>query len=104
MSALFNNRPDGKARTLQVRQLLAITSLGQAQGPKPEHRTRKRACWQDRRGNEVHGGALDEGRARRAAALLRDCAHVYFPDAGHGIKEAQPIEYGQVVNAFLESL
>jgi len=56
------------------------------------------------RGNEAHGGALDEGRAQHAAALLRDCAHVYFPDAGHGIKEAQPLEYGQVVNAFLESL
>jgi len=55
-------------------------------------------------GNEVHGGALDDGRARHAAAALRDCAHVYFPDAGHGIKEAQPIEFGQVVNAFLESL
>ena len=56
------------------------------------------------RGNEAHGGALDDERARHAAAALRDCAHVYFPDAGHGIKEAQPIEFGQVVNAFLESL
>jgi pimeloyl-ACP methyl ester carboxylesterase len=55
-------------------------------------------------GNEAHGGALDNERARHAAALLRDCVHVYFPDAGHGIKEAQPIKYGQVVNAFLESL
>ncbi len=55
-------------------------------------------------GNEAHGGALDDDRARHATALLRDCAHVYFPEAGHGIKEAQPLEYGQVVNAFLESL
>ena len=56
------------------------------------------------RGNMEHGAAVDAARADRAAALLRDCAHVYFPDAGHGIKEAQPIDYGQVIHAFLESL
>jgi pimeloyl-ACP methyl ester carboxylesterase len=55
-------------------------------------------------GNEAHGGALDDERARHAAALLRDCAHVYFAGAGHGIKEAQPAEYVRVINAFLESL
>jgi pimeloyl-ACP methyl ester carboxylesterase len=56
------------------------------------------------RGNLDHGAAVDVGRADRAVALMRDCTHVYFPGAGHGIKEAQPIEYGQVIHAFLESL
>jgi pimeloyl-ACP methyl ester carboxylesterase len=55
-------------------------------------------------GNPALGGALDDERARHAAALLRDCTLVYFADAGHGIKEDRPIPYGQAVNAFLESL
>lgn len=55
-------------------------------------------------GNEALGGALDDERARHAAALLRDCTHVSFPEAGHGIKEMQPLEFGKVVNVFLESL
>ena len=56
------------------------------------------------RGNLELGAAVDEARADRAAALVRDCAHVYFPGAGHGIKEMQPLEYGRAIHAFLESL
>ena len=55
-------------------------------------------------GNEALGGALEESRAQRAASLLRDCAHVYFPDAGHGIKDARQLEYCKIVGGFLESL
>jgi pimeloyl-ACP methyl ester carboxylesterase len=55
-------------------------------------------------GNVALGGALEDSRAERAVALLRDCDHVFFPEAGHGIKGVQQLEYCQIVNAFLESL
>lgn len=55
-------------------------------------------------GNPEQGGALDDARAAHAAALLRDCAHVYLPQVGHGIKDADPINFGKLVHVFLESL
>ena len=55
-------------------------------------------------GNGALGGALDDHRAQRAASLLRDCEHVYFPEAGHGIKDAQQLDYCKIVGGFLESL
>jgi pimeloyl-ACP methyl ester carboxylesterase len=55
-------------------------------------------------GNETRGGALEDSRAQRAASLLRDCAHVYFPEAGHGIKDARQLEYCKIVGGFLESV
>ncbi len=55
-------------------------------------------------GNVAHGGALDDERAQHAAALLRDCVHVSFPNAGHSIKSQQPFEFSQTVHSFLESL
>lgn len=55
-------------------------------------------------GNPALGGALEDGHAWRAAGLLGDCAHVYFDDAGHGIKDARQLEYCKIVGGFLESL
>lgn len=55
-------------------------------------------------GHEALGGALEDGRAQRAASLLADCAHVSFPDAGHGIKDARQLDYCKVVGGFLESI
>jgi pimeloyl-ACP methyl ester carboxylesterase len=55
-------------------------------------------------GNPERGGALSDTEAGWAAALLPDCTHVSLPNVGHGIHAEQPVQFGQLVTSFLESL
>jgi pimeloyl-ACP methyl ester carboxylesterase len=56
------------------------------------------------RGDPALGGAIQDRDVERLISLFPACLIVPMPEVGHGIHSQQPVEFSNVVSAFLETV